>query len=98
MYAPLVNYSLNIMFLFICSGEGEEPMTALDAERLAQGTKHTPLVFGLFLKINIKINVYLIFINNNFYISLTFQFLCSPRILKRTFYQAYQNYNFLFLT
>ena len=42
------------MFLFICSGEGEEPMTALDAERLAQGTKHyIPLVFGLF-KLKIK--------------------------------------------
>lgn len=26
---------------FIQSGEGEEPMTALDAERLAQGTQKT---------------------------------------------------------
>ena len=35
------------MTFFIHSGEGEEPMTALDAERLAQGTKKNGLLLSV---------------------------------------------------
>lgn len=31
-------------FSSVHSGEGEEPMTALDAERLAQGKKNKPTI------------------------------------------------------
>ena len=69
--------------VFSHSGEGEEPMTALDAERLAQGTKKPSCSKRSVCKRNLKF-YFSVFLFYNFVRFFCFSFRSKPILKLKT--------------